>query len=208
MGYSGSIKVLSIIGYSGSGKTTSVEAFLKWVKSQPGKNVHVIVAKNIGHHSFTFDAKGKNTYRFAEAGADVVIGNSGDSAVVMMNRRLELNEIFKTASQEFEALEKLSKQTNPGAKPFERIVILEGFRSYEGPTLLSVKSVEDYEKQIKMSENIVCITGSIGSDRDELSRLITLANVQYVNALESPEKIYPFLHDLSGQKRTENEKCC
>lgn len=63
------IPTLSLIGRSNSGKTTLIEKLVLHFKEQ---GYHVAVIKHT-HHDFSFDKKGKDSYRHREAGADAVI---------------------------------------------------------------------------------------------------------------------------------------
>jgi molybdopterin-guanine dinucleotide biosynthesis protein MobB len=60
-----------VVGRSGSGKTTTI-AYLTEHLTRLGFRVGVV--KHIHEEGFTFDVKGKNTWRHAEAGACIVIG--------------------------------------------------------------------------------------------------------------------------------------
>ncbi len=64
--------VVSIVARSGSGKTTLIERLLPLLRSS---GVRVGVLKH-HHHTSSFDTPGKDTFRFAEAGAEVVVGAS------------------------------------------------------------------------------------------------------------------------------------
>ncbi|MFZ5640164.1 MAG: molybdopterin-guanine dinucleotide biosynthesis protein B [Bacillota bacterium] len=63
------IPVLSVVGYSNSGKTTLVEKLVRELKN---RGYRVAVIKH-HHGDFEIDKPGKDTWRHAEAGADVVV---------------------------------------------------------------------------------------------------------------------------------------
>lgn len=63
-----SIPVIGLAGYSGSGKTTFLEKLVGELKS---RGYRVGVVKHT-HQQVQFDQPGKDTWRFARAGADVV----------------------------------------------------------------------------------------------------------------------------------------
>ena len=60
-----------VVGRSGSGKTTTI-AYLTEHLTRLGFRVGVV--KHVHQEGFTFDTKGKNTWRHAESGARIVIG--------------------------------------------------------------------------------------------------------------------------------------
>jgi molybdopterin-guanine dinucleotide biosynthesis protein B len=64
--------IVSVVGKSNSGKTTLLEALIRCLK---GRGYRVAVVKHHGHVT-SFDQPGKDTYRHAQAGADVVVGAS------------------------------------------------------------------------------------------------------------------------------------
>ncbi len=64
--------VISIVGKSGTGKTTLLEKLLRQLKE---RDLRVGVLKH-HHRPSSFDVPGKDTYRLAAAGADVVAGVS------------------------------------------------------------------------------------------------------------------------------------
>jgi molybdopterin-guanine dinucleotide biosynthesis protein MobB len=66
------LPVVSVVGRSNTGKTTLLEGLLPALK---GAGLRVAVVKH-HHHTSSFDTPGKDTFRFAEAGADLVVGVS------------------------------------------------------------------------------------------------------------------------------------
>jgi integrase len=69
---SSKLPVVSVVARSDTGKTTFLEALLPALK---GMGVRVAVVKH-HHHTSSFDTPGKDTFRLAEAGADLVVGVS------------------------------------------------------------------------------------------------------------------------------------
>ena len=66
------LPVVSVVGRSNTGKTTLLEALLPALKEE---GLRVAVVKH-HHHTSSFDTPGKDTFRLAEAGADLVVGVS------------------------------------------------------------------------------------------------------------------------------------
>jgi len=64
--------VVSVVARSNTGKTTLLEGLLPALK---GMGVRVAVVKH-HHHTSSFDTPGKDTFRLAEAGAELVVGVS------------------------------------------------------------------------------------------------------------------------------------
>jgi len=63
------LPLLGFAAYSGTGKTTLIEAILPIIKSQ---GIRVAVLKH-AHHDFDLDTPGKDSYRLRKAGADQMI---------------------------------------------------------------------------------------------------------------------------------------
>jgi len=64
--------IVSFVGKSGSGKTTLIEAAVRELKK---KGYSVAVVKH-AHHGFEMDRPGKDSWRFAQAGSDIVAVSS------------------------------------------------------------------------------------------------------------------------------------
>jgi len=64
--------IVSMVARSNTGKTTVLEGLLPDLKSA---GLRVAVVKH-HHHTSSFDTHGKDTFRLAEAGADLVVGVS------------------------------------------------------------------------------------------------------------------------------------
>ncbi|MBQ6001411.1 MAG: molybdopterin-guanine dinucleotide biosynthesis protein B [Synergistaceae bacterium] len=84
------IPVYSITAWSGAGKTTFIEHLIPELKR---RNIRVAVIKHDAH-DFEIDKEGKDTFRFTEAGAEVVAITSRTHAAIMENRALTLAEIL------------------------------------------------------------------------------------------------------------------
>lgn len=87
------IPVISIVGYSNSGKTTLLVKLLGELKN---KGFRVATVKH-HHGDFDIDIPGKDTWKHAQAGADtVVLAGAGKIAVIeRTERKLTLDEILK-----------------------------------------------------------------------------------------------------------------
>jgi molybdopterin-guanine dinucleotide biosynthesis protein B len=64
------IPVVSIVGYSGSGKTTLLEKLVRELKQ---RGYRLAAIKHHHHPGLQFDKPGKDSWRFAQAGADQVV---------------------------------------------------------------------------------------------------------------------------------------
>jgi molybdopterin-guanine dinucleotide biosynthesis protein MobB len=64
------IPVVSIVGHSGSGKTTLLERLIHELKQ---RGYRLAVIKHHHHPDLQFDTPGKDSWRFAQAGADHIV---------------------------------------------------------------------------------------------------------------------------------------
>ena len=88
-----SIPVVGFSGFSGSGKTTLIEKLIPLLKK---KGLKVAVIKHDGH-DFEMDREGKDTYRFAKAGADTVMISSVSKSARLSSRTMSLEEMLEDA---------------------------------------------------------------------------------------------------------------
>ncbi len=108
------MKVLGIVGAHNSGKTTFIEKVIRRLKE---RGYRVAAVKHDPKGKAQVDKKGKDSYRFQEAGADQVILASPQKIVTFNKIEKELNP--------FEIIDKFVDKTND-------LVILEGFKWYSG----------------------------------------------------------------------------
>ena len=86
------VPVLTFVGLSGTGKTTFLEKLIPELK---GRGLRLAVLKHDAHQ-FEVDKPGKDTWRFTQAGADVVaISNREKFAMIeRTSRQLTLAELI------------------------------------------------------------------------------------------------------------------
>ena len=82
------IPVIAFAAWSGTGKTTLIEKILLALKSQ---GLRVAVIKHDAHR-FEIDHEGKDSWRFAHAGADITIISSGEKTAMVEQRQRTFRE--------------------------------------------------------------------------------------------------------------------
>jgi molybdopterin-guanine dinucleotide biosynthesis protein B len=165
-----SIKLINFIGFSGSGKTSSIVSLINYLTKITAFKIFVL--KNIHHH--TIDTKGKDTYRFSEAGADGVIARSNKATTFFVNNALNLNDIIKWLEE---------------APITPDIIITEGFRELKNDKILCVSRQEAIEEQF--DNTIKVISGKIASESGRSEK--SYKGIPIINALEQPEEIIKIL---------------
>ena len=155
-----------VVGRTGSGKTTTI-AYLTERLTRLGFRVGVV--KHVHHQGFTFDTKGKNTWRHAEAGARIVIGVAPNELAT-----------FKRTQNEtpFEHLSDTLQRENLD------LVLVEGFsqapsskRSYK---IVTAKNTRELKAVLaKNMPPILAITGPVAStgNRRLRNKTIPLLNI-------------------------------
>ena len=83
-----SIPVVGFAAYSGTGKTTLIEKLLRSLKE---KGLRVAVVKH-NAHDFEMDQEGKDSWRFIQAGADVMLISSTRKTALIEQRQHSLRE--------------------------------------------------------------------------------------------------------------------
>ncbi|MDO4976946.1 MAG: molybdopterin-guanine dinucleotide biosynthesis protein B [Eubacteriales bacterium] len=84
------IPIISVIAYSGTGKTTFLEKLIPELKKN---GLRVAVVKHDAHE-FEIDKEGKDSYRITKAGASVTGLVSASKSVIMENRPSAVEEVF------------------------------------------------------------------------------------------------------------------
>lgn len=91
------LPLLGFAAYSGTGKTTLLEAILPIIKA---KGIRVAVLKH-AHHDFDLDTPGKDSFRLRKAGADQMLIASGQRHVLFTETPYE-EESFETLLNMFD----------------------------------------------------------------------------------------------------------
>lgn len=84
------IPVFAFAAYSGTGKTTVIEKIVLELKA---RGLRVAVIKHDGHR-FEIDHEGKDSWRFAHAGADITIISSQEKTAYIEQRELSLRQLI------------------------------------------------------------------------------------------------------------------
>ena len=142
------IPIIAVVGSRKSGKTTTVETI---VRELTKKGYRVATAKHIHEPNFTIDAKGKDTWRHAQAGAQITVGVSTN----------ELATIKKTDTTKY----KLSDVTQ-NCEDNTDIIILEGFRNLieqdlTVPKVVTAKNQDEIHEAMQIIKPILAFTGPI-----------------------------------------------
>jgi molybdopterin-guanine dinucleotide biosynthesis protein B len=183
--------IVAVVGSSNSGKTTAVEALIVGFTK---RGYRVTSAKHIpNRHEFTIDTEGKDTWRYAKAGASSVLSVAPK----------ELTIIKKVDTTEY-SLEQVVAETPDEVD----IILLEGFKGLVGqnssiPKLVTAKTVNDITTALERYKNILAFVTSIPDGEVE-------TKIPFVDVLKEPEKLVDLVNDkvvvLVEKKRKREEK--
>lgn len=157
--------VVSIVAKSGTGKTTLIEKLLPELKA---RGLSVGVLKHHSHLS-SFDIPGKDTYRLAEAGADIVVGAS-PVQVAAFRRENGSDNLDAVIAQNFDGVD---------------LVLIEGYKRGSYPKIEVHRSERSEELLCSPNEMLALVTDrrwSLPVPQFDLDKVADLADfvVRYV----------------------------
>jgi len=135
------MNIISVIGYSGSGKTHIIEYLIKKFKTE--FNLEVSVIKYIHEHKT--DEEGKDSFKFSEAGAVFsVIKNKFNQNAIYLNKKISVDDLINWLNK----------------SPYKvDLIIIESFRDVSYPTILCVKELQEID--VQLNKNVKLISGLI-----------------------------------------------
>lgn len=120
-------RMVSVVGFKDSGKTTVVEGV---VRELVKRGYRVGTAKHVGDPSFSFDRRGTDTWRHAQAGASKVVCVADGEITQIEKKEVRLPEVLRLFQD-------------------ADFFILEGFRGLPGiPRVVVARNTEDAERLV------------------------------------------------------------
>ena len=86
------IPVFSLVGWSGSGKTSLIEHLIPCLQKE---GLSVAVVKHDGHDDFVVDRENTDSARISSAGAEITAVVSSERGAVMINRPVAPEQLIK-----------------------------------------------------------------------------------------------------------------
>jgi molybdopterin-guanine dinucleotide biosynthesis protein B len=167
-----SSRVVAIVGYKGSGKTQVIEALTRELTA---RGYRVGTVKHVADLGFSIDREGRDTWRHAKAGADVVICLASKEFARIEKRRVEFGELAEELrGQDF--------------------FLLEGFRELQNVARIAVLRSPEEAGELINEFTIACVGTSVENfpsfSPSQASRLTDLVE----------EKAFPLLPELDCQR--------
>ena len=173
--------VFAVVGGKHSGKTTTIEALIKELSTRGYK---VAAVKHVSEQNLALDTKGKDTWRYAKAGASIILGVAAREIVT----------IEKVTTEKFSIKEILERIGDCD------IVMLEGFKESvksrkDVAKIVAVKSNEEALEAKKMFSPIIAFTGPNSLEGLGLK-------IPYVNVLKDIGRLADLVEDvINGEMR-------
>jgi molybdopterin-guanine dinucleotide biosynthesis protein MobB len=162
------VLVIAAVGTSGSGKTTTLEYLISHLSAEGYKIGSV---KHVHHEGFTMDKEGTNTWRYAKAGAKVIVAVSPEEIAVLKKTDAALNDLDQViALLERENLD---------------LVFIEGFhrliaKRTDVPKIITADDEDNLKRTLEgTAEPILAVTGVISENKPKISGLkIPILNLE------------------------------
>jgi molybdopterin-guanine dinucleotide biosynthesis protein B len=162
------MQVIAVVGSKKSGKTTTIENLIKELTERGYK---VAAIKHIAEPDFTIDTAGKDTWKFAKAGAKTIITMAAN----------EITTIEKGTTENV-SLEKLLKKCRGND-----IVFIESFKKYVAlkkniPKIVITKSKKEATDALETFKPILAFSGPYSTETLGLT-------APYADGLKNPQKL-------------------
>ena len=179
------MKIFSVVGYSKSGKTATIEMVIGELKKRGYK---VGSVKEIHNEDFAIDSPDSNTSRHRRAGSELVTARGLSETDIMYPAKLDARKIFSF----YDGFD---------------YVVCEGVRDYPIPVIMTSSSIEDLEP--KWSDLVFCVSGRIADEIDEYKGLPAISAMTDVAALTDliEEKVFSVLPNAPHCGACGRENC-
>jgi molybdopterin-guanine dinucleotide biosynthesis protein MobB len=172
--------IIAVLGGKKTGKTTTIETLVEKLTT---KGYKIAAVKYIAEPDFTIDTKGKDSWRFAQAGAKTIITvakNEVTTIEKMNTENLKLDQILQKCRD-------------------SDIVLIEGLRNLVGKDkrvqkIVIVRTSKEASEASKTLEPILAFAGPYAAEN--LKRKIT-----HVDIFKDSEKLADIIDDFIKKSR-------
>lgn len=172
------MKVFSVFGITGSGKTTTIERIITELRR---RNFSVGSVKEIHFDAFAIDTPGTNTHRHKVAGSQLVTAKGYHETDILFQRPLSIPEIMKFYHHDY--------------------LILEGTSDFNVPKIITAHSCDEVNQ--RMDGSVFLLSGVLSNQLDSYGGLPCLSPLEDIQAMVDliQEKVCHVLPNLP-------EECC
>jgi molybdopterin-guanine dinucleotide biosynthesis protein MobB len=171
------LQAIAVVGTKKAGKTTTIEILIRELSK---RGYAVAAIKHIPEPDFSVDTPGKDTWRYAQAGAKTIVS---------------------VAEKEIATIEKICKK--PSLMKLIRecsgndIVFIEGLKktiqqNCKIPKIVVTKSKSEAEKTLKIYNPIIAFTGPYDTFELKLT-------IPYVNAMADAKKLADIIEGVTSK---------
>lgn len=173
------MKIVSVIGISGSGKTSTVETIIRGLK---GRRYSVGSVKDIHFEAFAIDTPGTNTDRHRQAGAELVTARGLKETDILYPESLPIEKILSFYHQDW--------------------VVLEGVREINAPKIVCGHDWTGVDSLL--GPDTLAIAGRIANTGIQEYRGIPVLNAQ-----AQPQELVAFVEEKVGESLPDfTADCC
>jgi molybdopterin-guanine dinucleotide biosynthesis adapter protein len=167
------MKAFSVIGISGTGKTTTIENIIAELKK---RNYSVGSIKEIHFDDFAIDGPGTNTDRHRKAGSEIITARGYHETDIMFSSKLPIEDILRFYDKDY--------------------VVMEGVTDYNIPKIACADSEEDLEKILDRS--VFAVSGKISSNIGNFRGIPAIDPISSTGELADlvEEKVFEILPDF------------
>jgi len=140
------MKIFSVFGITGSGKTTTVERIIKELVKRRYKTDSV---KDIHFDAFKIDTEGSNTDRHYKAGANIVTARGHYETDILFKRKLKMEEIYRFYDSDW--------------------LVCEGVRDSNIPKIICAHNTKEVDERLDGS--VFAISGRLSNEMTEYKGL-------------------------------------
>jgi molybdopterin-guanine dinucleotide biosynthesis protein MobB len=170
--------IVSVVGSRQSGKTATVEVLTRGLTE---KRYRVATAKHIPEADFTIDTKKKDTWRHAQAGANIVFSVAPKELTVIRKidtAKLDLDFLVQQCENEAD------------------VIIIEGFKKLVAknqliPKIVTIKNTAEFAETQRAFEPILAFAAPSNLRAKE-------SKIPTVDALQEPEKLVEIVDKRIG----------
>lgn len=168
------MKILSVTGTTGTGKTTTIENIIKELRR---RRYTVGSVKDIHFEKFAIDTEGTNTDRHKKAGSQLVTARGIYETDILFQERISMDKLLRFYDHDF--------------------IILEGVIDVNAPRIITATNEEDVDN--KYDGLAFCISGVISNtEMKEYNGLPIISSMDHIKELVDliEEKVYERLPDF------------